>query len=81
MNYGSSKSAKIILSKSIFDVKNQSINLRDHYLVKTSFFLNSTFEPLYLLKLSPIFDKPTFLIGIFLNSFLGGTDYGRPDRK
>ena len=43
MNYVSSKGAKIILSKSIFDVKNQSnffkkkyknINLGNHYLVK-----------------------------------------------
>ena len=47
MNYGLSKSAKIVLSKSIFDVKNQSkffkkklsknINLGDHFLVKTFF--------------------------------------------
>jgi hypothetical protein len=43
MNHGSSKSAKIALSKSIFDVKNQpnffkkkiiqNINLGDHFLV------------------------------------------------
>ena len=52
MNYGSSKSAKIVLSKSIFDVKNQqnffkkisfkNINLGDHFLVKT-FFSNFNF--------------------------------------
>ena len=68
MNYGSSKSAKIVPSKSIFNVKNRSnffkkklskINLGDH-LVKT-FFLNSIFEPLYFLKLRPIFDKLALL--------------------
>jgi hypothetical protein len=32
MNYGSSKSAKIILSKSIFDVKNQSNFFKKKYL-------------------------------------------------
>jgi hypothetical protein len=47
MNYRSSKSAKIILSKSIFYVKNQpikkkkksfkNINVGDHFLVKTFF--------------------------------------------
>ena len=48
MNYASSKSAKIVLSKSIFDVKNQpiflkknfssrNINLGDHFLLKTFF--------------------------------------------
>ena len=69
-----SKSAKIVPSKSIFDVKNQliffkkisfkNINLGDQFLVKT-FFLDSIFEPLYLLKLCPTFDKLTFLLGIF----------------
>ena len=53
MNYSSSKSARIVFSKSILDVKNQSNffkkklsknnNLGDHSLV---FFLNSIFEPL-----------------------------------
>ena len=55
MNYALSKSAKIILSKSIFDVKNQpicfkkkkiyifkNINLGDHFFVKT-FFSNFNF--------------------------------------
>ena len=39
LNYGSSKSAKIVHSKSIF-------------------------EPLYFLKLCPIFDELTILVGI-----------------
>ena len=71
---GSSKSAKIILSKSIFDVKNQlnffkksfhfkNINLGDHLLVKT--FVGSIFEPNYFLKLCPIFDG---IIGILKKS-------------
>ena len=42
----------------------KKINLGDHYLLKT-FFLNSIFEPLYFLKLRPIFDKLSLLIGIF----------------
>ena len=65
MNYGSSKSAKIVISKSILDVKNQSYfflkilsNLGHHYLVKT-FLSKLDFEPLYFLKLRPIFDKLT----------------------
>ena len=66
-------SAKIVFSKSIFDVKNQSnfrkkklsknINLGDCFLV--FFFLNLIFEPLYFLKLRPIFDELTFLAIIF----------------
>ena len=49
MNYGSSKTTKIVLSKSIFYVKNRpilfkkNINLGDHFLVKY-FFLDSIFE-------------------------------------
>ena len=50
-----------------------NINLGDHYLLKTFFFLNSIFEPLYFLKLHPIFDKVTILIGFFSNFFIGGT--------
>ena len=52
MNYGLSKSAKIVLTRSIFNVKNQpnffkkksskNINLGDHYVVK-AFFGNSIF--------------------------------------
>jgi len=49
MNNSLTKSAKIVLLKSIFDVKNQlgffsfeNIDLGDH-----SFFLVSIFEPLY----------------------------------
>ena len=64
-----SKSAKIVLSKAIFYVKNQpnffkkkfsskNINLGDHFLLET-FFLDLIFEPLYFLKLGPIFVGPT----------------------
>ena len=57
----------------IFSKKNLSknINLGDHYLVKT-FFLNSIFVPLFFLKLRPIFDKLTLLVGVFKKHFLGG---------
>ena len=66
MNFSLSKNGKIIFLKSIFDVKNQpiffknnslkNIDLVDYFLEKTSFFLDSTFEPLYALKSCPIFD-------------------------
>ena len=32
---------------------------------KKCFFLNSIFEPLYFLKLHPIFDRLSLLVGIF----------------
>ena len=81
MYYGLSKSTKIVLSKSIFGVKNQPnffkkkksskyINLGDPFLLKT-FFLDSIFEPLYFVKLHSIFDELTFLVGLFMNFFLG----------
>ena len=44
-------------SKSIFCVKNQ-------FLVKT-LLSDSIFEPLYFLKICPIFNELTFLVGIF----------------
>ena len=60
MNYDLSKSAKIVLSKSIFYVKSQgnffkkksfeNINLGDHFLENKYSFLTSIFEPLYCLK-------------------------------
>ena len=68
MNYGSSKSAKIVCTFKVnFQCQNsteffqkkissKNINLGDHFLVKTFFFLNSIFEPLYFQKLRPIFD-------------------------
>ena len=59
MNYGLSKSAKIVLSKSILMSKiklSQNINLGDHFLLKT-FFLNSIFKPLYFLELHSIFEE------------------------
>ena len=49
----------------------KNINLGDHYLLKL-FFLNSIFEPLYFLKLRPIFDRLSLLVGIFKRFFLGG---------
>ena len=67
MIYDSSKSAKIVLSKTIFNVKNQ-LNFfkkvffkeyqfkRPFFGKSISFFLNSIFEPLYFMKLCPIFD-------------------------
>ena len=74
MNYGSSKRAKVVLSKSIFYDKYQPIffkknasknfNLGDNFLLKT-FFLDST-----LLKLCLIFDELTFLVGFFFKFFL-----------
>ena len=33
--------------------------------IKNFFFLNSIFEPLYFLKLRPIFDRLSLLVGIF----------------
>ena len=85
MNYGSSKSAKTVLSKSIFDVKNQlnffekdfhlRISIYETNFKKKHFFLDSIFEPLYFLKLCPIFDELTFLVGFF---FLGPTIFKIP---
>ena len=70
MSYGSSNSAKIVLSKSIFYVKNwmnffkkssfKNSNLGDHFLYKT-FFVTSFFEPLYFLKSCPIFHNNSAL--------------------
>ena len=68
-NYSSSKSAKVVLSKSIFYVKNRqnfkkksfkNINLGDHFFCKKHFFWPPIFEPLYFLKscpICPIFDE------------------------
>ena len=42
----------------------KNINLGDHYLLKT-FFSKLNFEPLYFLKLRPIFDRLSLLVGIF----------------
>ena len=42
----------------------KNINLGDHFLLKT-FFLDSIFELLYILRLCPIFVELTFLVGIF----------------
>jgi hypothetical protein len=48
----------------------KNINLGDRFLVKTYFFLNSIFESLYFLKLRPIFEELTFLIGFFFQCSL-----------
>ena len=58
-----------VLSKSIFDIKKtfKNINLGDYFSVKT-LFSSFNFEPLYFLKLSPIFDELTFLVWIFFLS-------------
>ena len=56
-----------MFSKKIFSSKN--INLGDHFIVKT-FFLDSIFDPLCFLKLCPIFDELTFLIGILKKNSL-----------
>ena len=40
----------------------KNINLGDRFLLKT-FFLDSIFEPPYFLKLCPIFDELSFLVG------------------
>ena len=45
-------------------ILSKNINLGDHYLL-IFFFLNSIFEPLYFLKLCPIFDRLSLLVGIF----------------
>ena len=78
MNYGLSKSAEIVLSKSIFYVKNRrnlkknafkNINLRGHLKKKKQrFSLTSIFEPLYFLKSCPIFVE--FLKNSFHRSML-----------
>jgi hypothetical protein len=80
MNYGSSKSAKIVLLKSIFDVKNQlnffkkklfkNINLGDHYLVKT-FFSRLNFWTTLLSKIIPNFWWTDIPRRNFLNFSLG----------
>ena len=56
-----------LLQEKFFQKKilSQNINLEDHYLLKNLFFLNSIFEPLYFLKLRPIFERLSLLIGIF----------------
>ena len=70
MDYGSSKSAKIILSKSIFYFKNQrnffikksfkNINLGDHFLEKPFFFSNFNFWTNSFSKIMPwLFDDWT----------------------
>ena len=52
MNYGLSKSAKIIISKSIFDVKNQS------NFIKKKFGLFLTLKIDFEITILPLFDKP-----------------------
>ena len=68
MNEGSSKSGKIVLLESIFNVNNQQIfflileyPFRRPFFWQNYYFLASIFEPLYILKLCPIFDELTFI--------------------
>merc|ERR1712051_874940 len=65
VNFGCQKLIKFFQKK----ILSKNINLGDHYLSKT-FFLNSIFEPLYFLKLCPIFDRLSLFIGIFKRFFL-----------
>ena len=60
MNYGLSKSAEIVLSKSIFYFKNWRNSFKINqfsrpFFVKKTFFSTSIFQPLYFLKSCPIF--------------------------
>ena len=67
MNDSFTKSAKIVLSNSIFDVKNrqkfqlffsqENINLGDHFLKKKMFFSRVKFWTILLLELCPIFNE------------------------
>ena len=79
MNYGFSISAKIVLSKSILDVKNQSnffqkkilsknINLGNHFLVKT-FFSKLNFWTTLLSKITPNFWQTLITRRNFLKIF------------
>ena len=79
MNYGSSKSAKIVLSKSIFSVKNQlnffkkkisskNINLGDHFSLKT-FFSKLNFWTTLLTKITPNFWRTDISRRNFLEHF------------
>ena len=51
-------------------ISSKNINLGDHFMLKSFFFLGSIFDPLYFLKLGTIFDDLTFIIGFFKNIFL-----------
>ena len=55
VNFRCQKSTEFFQKQNSF----KNINLGD------LFFLDSTFEPLYVLKSCPIFDELTFLIGFF----------------
>ena len=79
--YGLSKSAKIVLSKSIFYVKNRqnvfkkTIHLRISiyetiFCKKKHFFVTSIFEPIFFLKSCPIFDELMLPIFSKYNGFL-----------
>ena len=54
----------------IFDIKKafKNINLGDYFLVKTLYSIVN-FEPLYFLKLCPIFDKLIFIARFFFQIF------------
>ena len=78
MNYGSSKSAKIVLTKSIFNVKNQpiffqkkisfeNINLGDHFLLKTLFSSFNLWTTLFT-KIMPNFWRTVIHQRVFFPS-------------
>ena len=80
MTYGSSKSAKIVLSKSIFSFKNQpnfsnfffsskNIILGDHFLVK-AFFSKLNFSTTLFPKITPNFWRTDSLRRNFFEHFL-----------
>ena len=61
VNFGCQKSTEFLQKQNSF----KNIDLGDQFLEKNFFFLDSTFEPVYVLKSCPIFDELTFLIGFF----------------
>ena len=50
-------------------ISSKNINLGDHFLLKT-FFIDSIFEPLYFLKLGPIFVGPTLCQSTKYSNFI-----------
>ena len=57
-----------------FIIESKNKNIQEYQFRRQLFsnFSKFNFEPLYFLKLFPIFDKLTLLVGIFERIFLGG---------
>ena len=59
--------AKVVLSKSNFDVKDQQnffilrLSIQETIFLQKHYFPASIFEQLYFLKLDPVFDELTFV--------------------